>query len=153
MLKFFETGSKTRGRWAEIFWPSVDDLGSAQRVARQGVRATFALFGISIVLTVATVIYGGTAGVVLAMSIWVCLLALFAFGIWMMWRPLAVLALLSYVGVTIYFLLGGSGAAIPMLMITLALGNSVRGTFAYSRLARARARITGAVEAGRPTTR
>jgi hypothetical protein len=126
-------GQRKRGRWAEILWPPVDTLDAARSAARQGFWVSIVMLGVVAVFTGVTLLKMKVIDL-LVMLIWAAFLAFVALGIRRMWRFAALFAFLGYAIIAILSLAGGAKSGLIMLLVTLAYGNSVRGTFAHHRL-------------------
>jgi hypothetical protein len=113
----------------------VDSLDAAQSAARQGFWVSIVMLAVVAVFTGVTLLKMKVIDL-LVMLIWAAFLGFVALGIRRMWRPVALLALLGYAVIAILSLAGGAKSGLIMLLVTLAYGNSVRGTFAHHRLLR-----------------
>ena len=124
-----------------MIWPTVSDLESARRAAHQGVWAATYVF-------LSTTVMGilGSYGIIfdkfgfnMEALVDAALIAMAGFGIIKMCRTAAILGLsLHVVGRIVFWLEHGSKNPVVAFFIIVMFINSVRGTFAYHRLAKSR---------------
>ena len=112
-----------------ILWPSISDIGTAIRASRQGLIAA----GLSAIVTGATSFLGDFD---IARLIYAALFAVFATGIYKMYRTAAVAGLCAYLlGRVVVWYSHGLPHNVVGLVIFLGLllmfSNGIRGTFAY----------------------
>ncbi len=122
------------------YWPDVSSVEGAKSAAQAGAGWCFFVAGVTAVVASISVF---TKAPVLGIDAWAYLdAAVFGFAGWRIWklsRTWSVIALLLFVAERALVLMDGSfrpGAILLGIIISIALIGSVRGTFAYHRLAK-----------------
>jgi hypothetical protein len=121
------------------FWPDVSTLESAAWAIKQGIwAAAFVALVTGIVASVALLIHKSVLGVGGSGLFDAAIFAAVAFGIHKNSRFAAVSGLVVYLAERIYMLkvggVGGGGASVMVVILTLAFISAIRGTFAFRRL-------------------
>ena len=127
--------SKSKPNW---FWPTVTTRDEARIAAKQGVWAA----GFVAVVTSLVAAYAGATGnAVMGIDAWAFLdAAIFAgiaIGIYRMSRIASVVGLVLYIAERLFMMATsqGAGGIVVVIFLTIAFLNSVRGTFAFHKMA------------------
>lgn len=122
------------------FWPPINTVAEARRVAKQGFWAALFVSGMTSILAIASIAAGGSV-LELPVDAWsfvdVGLFVAVAVGIYRLSRVAAVVGLGLYLMGQVYLwaVTGPQVASLWLvILIVFAFANSIRGTFAYHRL-------------------
>jgi hypothetical protein len=127
------------------YWPEINDLETARKVAKQGVWAALFVAGVTAVFATLALFGKSFAGVDESAFVAVVIFGALAIGIWRMSRVAATLALVLFVVEKVWAAQDGQRPAgvILAIVITLIFVNTVRATFRFRRLSTVAPTSTG----------
>jgi hypothetical protein len=130
----FEQVAQPRSRW-RAFWPDVSDVAGADEAIVLGRRACFVVAA----LTLAAAAFGALEASFVDGLVFAALGA----GLGRRWRTAAVMASLLFTVNLVLTLVRGGGLGVLGIIAFFCIVGSVRGTFAYRRILRRAAALSG----------